>query len=138
VDFPGAGEYSVHINTHAVNSGVDTVYRVKTIAASVVITEEEAETTFGANKKVEPDDGEFVLLPGCYFFALESEDVDEVTWDAHELRWAYNPDYIRIIYPLSCALWSTATEHSWFNEKVSLDKCIPMRITAYKGTVVIP
>jgi hypothetical protein len=134
-DLPGAGTYRVTLDTHAGWRGTDPIYAWKVIAEEVVITPEEAAVTFGADKEVYPDDGPFILTPGCYFVTLEKTGEGMVQdWDAFVFRYNVDPS---AHFPVGTELWSTGPGESWGDAQETVWTCIPMRITAYKGTWVL-
>lgn len=147
IDLPGAGTYRVTLDTHAVNVDHATAYPWKVIAEEVEITPEEAEITFGANKEILPDGGPFVLMQGTYFLAVEKTGEEMAGhWDYHATRKVQGfgePNPVPYIWaPVATELWGADADNWWMDDKgyhedVSGGLCLPMRITAYKGTWVL-
>jgi hypothetical protein len=147
IDLPGAGTYRVTLDTHAIHWDYAAPHSWKVIAEEVEITPEEAAITFGANKEILPDGGPFVLMQGTYFLAVEKTGEEMAGhWDYHATRKVQGfgePAPVPYIWaPVATELWGADADDWWMDDKgyhedVSGGLCLPMRITAYKGTWVL-
>ena len=147
-DLPGEGTYRITLDTHAVNKDHNTRYPWFVIAEEVEITEAEAAVTFGANKEVIPDDGDFVLMQGAYFLTVEKTAEGMADhFDAYFSRRVQgfgDPNPVPYVYaPIATELWGASPDQRWLDDgdyghsDLWSGYCLPMRITAYKGTWVL-
>ena len=131
LDLPGEGEYALYLDSMYGWAGVDDIFHLRTIAEEIIVDAEEAAATFGANHRVDPEGGPFILTPGVYYVALERVDPSTGHFDVVEGRWSV--PYERA-YGIGASLFGVEDWGCWLDDQERESLMLPMRITAYKGT----